>query len=165
MQRNDPLRSAFVGRHFELTRLHDVLSRVHGGAGTAAVVSGEAGIGKTRLTEEVVRSGRDAGALVGWGRCYEQAGAPAFWPWIDALRALLAQVDDAVVGELIARLGPELVAVLPGDAHRLTEASSLPAIDPADARFRLFNSVTTLLARLAAMLAPGVWRCDGTEMP
>ncbi len=151
MQRNDPQRGAFVGRHFELTRLDDVLSRACGVAGTAAIVSGEAGIGKTRLTEEVVRRGRDLGALVGWGRCYEQTGAPAFWPWMDALRALLTQVDEAVVDKLVAGLGPEMLAVLPSEAHRLTGSLSLPVIDPADGRFRLFESTTTLLTRLATI--------------
>jgi DNA-binding CsgD family transcriptional regulator len=150
VQRNGSQRSVFVGRHGELARLDDVLRRAIHGVGTAVVLSGEAGIGKSRLADEVARQGRDLGALVGWGRCYDQAGAPAFWPWVEAMRAVMAADHDDTITALTDDLGPEIATVFPDLADRIPPVSVLD-VDPAEARFRQFTSTTTLLTRLSAI--------------
>jgi len=52
------------------------------------LVVGEPGIGKSSLLEQVTAAARDRGFEVAWGRAWELGGAPAYWPWIEALRAL-----------------------------------------------------------------------------
>jgi hypothetical protein len=59
------------------------------------LIGGEPGIGKTHLVEAFADEA--AGALVLWGRCQETEGAPPFWPWRQVLRALVSDVDAAVV--------------------------------------------------------------------
>jgi hypothetical protein len=54
------------------------------------LISGEPGIGKTRCAEAVAELAEDQGALVLWGRCHEEAGAPPYWPWVQSLRAYVA---------------------------------------------------------------------------
>ena len=56
------------------------------------VVEGDAGIGKTRLLEELELRARARGGLVAWGRCREGGTAPAFWPWLEILRSTLDQL-------------------------------------------------------------------------
>jgi DNA-binding SARP family transcriptional activator len=58
------------------------------------VVEGEPGIGKTRLAEELAAEAAEQGAAVVWGQCYEGRAAPAFWPWLAALRALVAALPE-----------------------------------------------------------------------
>ena len=65
-----------------------------GGKGGAWLIGGEPGIGKSRLLEELARASR-AGVDVLWGRAWEAGGAPAYWPWIQVLRALLQSQDGA----------------------------------------------------------------------
>ncbi len=76
-----------VGRGPELERLLALLDDAHSGRGRAALVLGEAGTGKTRLTEAFAAATAQAGMRVAWGRCTD-AESPAYWPWRQLLRAL-----------------------------------------------------------------------------
>jgi hypothetical protein len=77
-----------VGRHPELAHLQAVAQQVGAGRAAVVVVEGEAGIGKTRLAEAAAEAGRAAGWTVAWSRCADDAGAPALWPWTQALEQL-----------------------------------------------------------------------------
>lgn len=122
----------FVGRDEELARLTSALDDACAARGRIFVVSGEPGIGKTRLADELAARAGERGVRVAWGRCWEAGGAPAFWPWIQALREIVGD-------ELLASALPELGA----------DATTLAA-DPQQARFRLFDAATKLLARAAS---------------
>ncbi|HKS52992.1 MAG TPA: AAA family ATPase, partial [Pseudonocardiaceae bacterium] len=78
----------FIGRESELSRLLAALEEAVAGAGGVVLVTGEPGIGKTRLAEELAAQAIADGITVYWGRCWEAGGAPPFWPWIEVLRAL-----------------------------------------------------------------------------
>ncbi len=127
----------FVGRRAELELL-----RQHLGRGRLIVVTGEPGIGKTRLVEEFAGEAEAYGALVCWGRCWEGEGAPAFWPWIQILREQAGV--DATAEREIARLLHEV-------AGRSQDPSDASPLAPAPSRFQLFDEVTTTLTRAAAV--------------
>src|SRR5262245_7206369 len=80
----------FVGRPRELGLLPVALTAALDGHGRLGLLAGEAGIGKTRLAEQLAHDAESRGARVLTGRCYEGEGAPAYWPWVMALRALVA---------------------------------------------------------------------------
>jgi class 3 adenylate cyclase len=95
-----PDRVAFVGRRAERAELGAALDSALGGQGKLVLVAGEAGIGKTRLAEELGAEARSREARVAWGRCREGT-APAYWPWRQALRAYAAgRPPEEVAGEL-----------------------------------------------------------------
>lgn len=77
-----------VGRATERAVLQAALDRALGGTGGVLLVHGPAGIGKTRLVEVLAQGAAERGVTVCWGRCLDDAGAPALWPW----RAALDQV-------------------------------------------------------------------------
>lgn len=83
---------AILGRIGEFDRLAILAKATILGAGAGAVICGEAGIGKTRLAEELVRYAKESGMLSLWGRCIEDSSAPPFWPWEQALKK--AAEDD-----------------------------------------------------------------------
>ena len=87
----------FVGRDDELARLDATLAGAFAGRGGVVLVRGEPGIGKSGLLRVFRARARDRGAVVLSGRCWEAGGAPAFWPWIDALRAYVATCDPAEI--------------------------------------------------------------------
>ena len=78
----------FVGRSDQLAALEAALAQGRRGRTTWTVLSGPPGIGKTRLAQEAVARAERSGATVVWGRCLEEEGAPAWWPWRAVLRAL-----------------------------------------------------------------------------
>jgi len=130
---------AFVGRDAELADLGRCLEEVERGRTSLVLLVGEAGIGKTRLAEEIAGVAQDRGLAVAWGRSWEAGGAPAYWPWTEALRGLLRARPGR------ARPGLELGAVLPEYA----EGAPLAQTDACEARFRLFAGVGDLLRQLA----------------
>ncbi len=88
----------FVGRDREVGELAAALEDAAAGRGRLFLVSGEGGIGKTRLVDEVASRAKDVGAGVLWGRCSKRGGAPPYWPWTQALQSLgeeLPELDPA----------------------------------------------------------------------
>jgi predicted ATPase len=76
-----------VGRTRELEVFRAAFDRMLAGRRQLVLISGEPGIGKTRCAEALADVAEDQGALVLWGRCHEEAGAPPYWPWVQILRA------------------------------------------------------------------------------
>jgi DNA-binding SARP family transcriptional activator len=140
--------SVFVGRDTELASLSGALDDVLAGCGRLIVVGGEPGIGKSRLAEEVANLATDRGGKVFWGRCWEAGGAPPYWPWVQAIRSYVREVD---VQRLRAELGAgaaEIADLIDDIRARLPDLGPSQAIDdPQMARFHLFDSITTFLAR------------------
>src|SRR5262245_27252877 len=117
--------SGFIGRERELAELRAGLGDAIARHSHLFLLSGEPGIGKTRLADEFGRLAVVEGIGVAWGRCWEGDGAPAYWPWIQVIRACLANADAeqraAILGSEatpqvahdIGQLLPELRAAHP----------------------------------------------------
>ena len=154
-----------VGREREMTFLEDCWQRAQAGSSSLALVSGEVGVGKTRLVEEFAQRLRWQGSRVLWGRCYEFERALPYQPIAEALRTavpILSQAELAAMPEWVlrevARLAPEVLErQVNHEAHssrrRKTVGEPLPelpataGLDPQQAR--LFEGVTRVLAELA----------------
>src|SRR5262249_46597921 len=94
----------FVGRAAELAVLTGAIDDAVAGEPSVVLVSGEAGVGKTRLAEEAAGRAREAGARVLAGSCIELGGEGLpFGPLADALRSLVRETEP---GELATFLGP-----------------------------------------------------------
>ncbi len=132
-----------VGREVELAQLRDALQAALAGRGQLVAVTGEAGIGKSRLVGELVAEASRKGARVLLGRCFETEQVLPFGPWINVLRDSRLAAD----GETLGRLGPvwraELARLLPEIAPGTSPGA--PTSDPA----QLFEAVAQLLERVA----------------
>jgi len=92
----------FVGRRLELAALDEVLARAANGDGSAVLVEGEAGIGKSRLMARLESRGRASGLPVLVGECLPLAeGELAFAPIVAALRPVM--LDPEVLAGARAR--------------------------------------------------------------
>jgi class 3 adenylate cyclase len=135
----------FVGREKEMDELRAGLEDALSGRGRLIMLVGEPGIGKTRTSEEFATyaSLRNTQAL--WGRCYEGEGAPAYWPWVQVIRSYVHNRDAK---ELMSEMGPgaaDIAQVVSEVRERLPGLPTPPALEPEQARFRLFDSTTTFL--------------------
>ena len=141
------LASDWVGRHATLRRLRERAERAAAGEAGVVLVSGEGGIGKTRIVAELAH--RMPAFEVLYGRCDEEELFP-FGPWIDMLRPRLARMPEDELAELV-RGAPELARLLPEIHERLPGLAGLPvAGDPEAQRRQLFGAVVTVVRRLAA---------------
>jgi DNA-binding SARP family transcriptional activator/predicted ATPase len=143
-----PGEGGLVGRDEQLALLDRTLAGAAAGRGRLVLLAGEPGIGKTRLAEEAARHAVAQDLRVVWGRCYQGEGAPAFWPWVQVVRQLLA---DVAPEELDVMLGPsagELGQLLP-ELKEMVSGVKPPVVELAAARFRLYQSVTGLLRHVA----------------
>jgi DNA-binding SARP family transcriptional activator len=152
-------RAAFVGREAELAALHGGLDDALAGRGGLYLLVGEPGIGKSRLGEELLRAARGRGFQTLVGRCWEAGGAPAYWPWVQALRTY---VRDPETDALRAQLGAgaaDLAQIVPELHDRFDDLPEPPSLDAEGARFRLFDATTEFL-RSASRSRPLVLALD-----
>ncbi|OBI24527.1 BTAD domain-containing putative transcriptional regulator, partial [Mycobacterium sp. E2238] len=146
----------FVGRGHELERLSSAWQAALAGGTNALLIAGEPGVGKTRLAGEWSRQAYDQGALVIYGRCDEDLGAP-YQPFAEALRALVPCLG---AGGLRGLRGVEaLLTLVPGLADLLPDLAAPTRADPDTERYALFDAVVALLA-MASASAPVVLILD-----
>jgi tetratricopeptide (TPR) repeat protein len=140
----------FVGRDEELRALQSCLRDALAGTGRLVTLVGDGGIGKTRTTEELIaRSGLPPDRVL-WGRCPEQDGAPAYWPWAQALRTHVYASDTATLRADLGAGAADVARVVPAVRERLPDLEGPYGLDPTENRFRVFESVAAFLRRVAA---------------
>jgi DNA-binding winged helix-turn-helix (wHTH) protein/tetratricopeptide (TPR) repeat protein len=139
----------FVGRRRELGALARALAAALGGAGGVVLVSGEPGIGKTRLAHELAARAQSRGVAVWWGRGFEAEEAPPYGLWRQVLGAFAALRSSRRLRAELGPEAPELAASFPELAAGLGELPAPAQLDPAQSRYRLFESTARFLARAA----------------
>ncbi len=138
-----------VGRAAHLEALQRLLDAARDRHGQMALISGEAGVGKSRLAAEIVAKALTEGFFVLQGHCFEQDASSPYAPLIDLLRsqfaghALPAHVADL---EPAAR---ELLLLLPGIFPPPGDLVFETAIDPERRRQRLVAALSHHLFGLA----------------
>jgi predicted ATPase/DNA-binding CsgD family transcriptional regulator len=142
-------RPALIGRQRELAQLQQRFADAVAGQMTVALVSGEPGIGKTRLLDEVATRAHAAGARVLHGAATEAEGMPPYLPFLEALGQ---HIRAATPDELRAQTGanaPILASLLPELHARLGDLPSAHTLAPEQARLRLYEAIGALLAAIA----------------
>src|SRR6516225_2085631 len=148
----DRLRAApvLVGRDGELGELLAGLDAAACGTGRLFLLAGDPGIGKSRLAYEAAARARDRGFKVAWGRCWEAGGAPAYWPWVQALRALVRGVGSEELRGQLGAGAPFVAKIVAEVAELLPDVRPPPPMDAEEARFRLFDAVAAFLRNAGA---------------
>jgi DNA-binding CsgD family transcriptional regulator len=141
----DASQARLVGRETELGRLLALLDEAAAGRPVVALVSGDAGVGKTRLVTELSAAARGSGFAVLTGRCAELADTVPYLPLADALRD--ATVGASASGPLLDALAarPVLSRLLPDVVPGQPPGGDMPGL----AQQQLFGAVLGMLAELA----------------
>jgi DNA-binding SARP family transcriptional activator len=135
----------FIGRQRELGRLQQAFEAARGGRGRVITILGEAGIGKTRLLQELSARIASRGGRVIVGRCFESEQVLPFAPWIDMLRGEGARMAVGEVAGAYPRHRAQLARLLPELGG---ERSAAP--EPAEDSRRIFEAVAQVVTTLAA---------------
>lgn len=131
-----------------MSAVHAAFEGTRSRRGHALLLLGEAGIGKTRMADEIGRLGQASGLRPVGAQCHDMQGAPALWPWIQIVRQLCSGLDPAARSALFGDAPGPLLTLLPELDQARSPTSAAPHDD--DDRYRLFESITVLLRRAAS---------------
>lgn len=144
----DPVRNlpstAFVGRESACDLLAQAYTEATGGFGQMALVSGEAGIGKSRMAAQFARQAAERGAIVLWGTSYDQEGVLPYGPIVEALEGYLREQPLEQRQSLSGRY-PELASLVPA----LPRVTLTPRLPLESERSRLFAALISLFDELS----------------
>jgi len=152
----------FLGREAETATLAGHWQAAVEGTGRLVLIAGEAGIGKTRLAEEVAGRAAAQGARVLRGRAYEVEQDLPFQPVREALRDVLGTLDPDRAQAALGRWAPHVAGLVP-EVHRLVPGlAALDPIPPAEERHRLLAGLNHFIVALAAS-RPVLWVIDDLQ--
>jgi predicted ATPase len=138
------------GRETEIRALRDTFNEVKGGQGRFVLISGEAGIGKTRLVNELMEELKDD-AIFLEGACLYQTGVDPYLPFIDALKKYLfesGETAESVFSDMRLQ-APEFYSMLPLGFVYKGSVSIFKETELKSERVRLYEAVTNTLRRIA----------------
>ncbi len=144
------VRGRLVGRGGELNQLRDLWARAQQGHGHLALISGEPGIGKTRLAREMRVVAQLNGAVVLTGGCYEYEAAAPYLPFVESLRAWSEAQPSGLLRERLGAAAHEVAKLVPEIEARLGPLIPNPPLPPNEERLRLFDNLARFFQALAA---------------
>jgi tetratricopeptide (TPR) repeat protein len=140
----------FVERDEERANLRRAVNGALGGEGRLVFVSGEAGVGKSRLVEEVSAEAEARGMRVLVGHCVEMGGSPPYLPFVEIVeQAITGPRSTLAMREALGDAAPEIARIVPGLRRVFPDISAPVDLPPELARRYLWNSVLEFTERAA----------------
>ncbi|MBV8462140.1 MAG: AAA family ATPase, partial [Acidimicrobiales bacterium] len=136
----------FSGRSAQRERLLHAWKEAATGERQVVLVSGEPGIGKTRLVAEAARTVYDQGGVVLFGRCDEDLGL-GFQPYVETLEQV---VTSGATAAALGRYGGDLVRLVPDLGERIGDLNPPLQSDPETERYRLHDAVVSWLTSMSS---------------
>ncbi len=148
----------FVGRSDAMERLLGALHEANAGRGRLCLLTGDAGIGKTRCIGEFAVMAKRLKMSVWTGRCLEGGRTAAFWPWVQVLRDALREgslgpAPKQEIQKLLLELSPS-----PDTSHHVPDVEASSAVA---ARFWVLEKLSRVL--LSSETAPRVVLLDDVQ--
>ena len=161
-----------VGRASELIAIHQIIENTNSGQGQVVLLSGEAGIGKSRLVKEAKAYATDLNFRVVQGNCFPTDLSCPYAPILDLFRTLLAQSDTTKIQYMLKPFARDLYPLLPDMISPITDLSTAQAsmaLEPEQEKRRIFTALvhcfTSLATELPLMLIiEDLHWCDDTSL-
>ncbi len=152
--------TTFVGREAEHATLARCLEQALAGEGRIVLISGAAGVGKTRIAAEISAKASRRGMRSFVGSCYDREDPVPFNPVVEILEEWLAQTRDMTAfRETLGNDAPEMARLLPQLRRLFPDIPPPLELPPEQSRRILFGAVADLIAR-AARNAPVLFLLD-----
>ncbi len=137
-----------VGREEPVRVLRACWEEVLAGHGQLAFITGEPGIGKTRLAQQVAAQSHAPVLLM--GRCQELEGGPAYQLFTDMLKSYFATIPPEFFDEEAQKLLSNFTRIIPEIKKMLPELPAPPHLEPKQEQLRLMASLTQFIERATA---------------
>ena len=143
-------RGRLVGRQVELARLQELWAYVQQGHAHMALISGEPGVGKTRLAHEFIVYAQLNHAVVLRGGCYEFEATTPYLPISEALRDWAGRQSIDALRSLHESTAFELSRLAPEIEIQIGPLPPNPVLPPNEERLRMFDHIARFLQKQAA---------------
>lgn len=154
-----PFRLPLVGRAEEWRQIQSLW--LAGGQGTLLVVNGEAGIGKSRLLEELLAQAQSQASPGALARCFPGENGLAFGAFMEALRPLLlGERGEHAAAALPPWQQSEIARLFPGLLHDTTDLPPPPPLESPGGQARFFQALADLLSALLGGASAGILAFD-----
>ncbi|MDO8615142.1 MAG: AAA family ATPase [Dehalococcoidia bacterium] len=140
-------RTPFVGRETERAELRRLLEQAIGGRGALAMIGGEPGVGKTRLSEELMAEAGQRGLTTLIGHCYEMEGTPPYIPFVEMLEATARTATPEAFRAALGDAAAEVARIMPELRRLFPDIPAPLELPPEQERRYLFNSLREFLER------------------
>jgi tetratricopeptide (TPR) repeat protein len=144
-------RTPYVGRSEERSLLRQAVSRAVAGGGGVALIAGEAGLGKTRLVDEIAAEAKASGMFVVRGQCYDMEGSLPYIPFVEAIEYGLTVTTEDGFRSAMGDAGPEIARFVPKVRLAYPDLPPPLALPSDQARHYMFESVCDFFGRAAAI--------------
>lgn len=141
-------RTPFVGREAERAELRGLLDRAAAGEGGLVLISGEPGVGKSRLAEELAAEA-EASFRVLVGHCYESGRDLPYMPWVELVEAAMVDTDPKELRRSLGDEAPEFARLVPELRRLLPDIPAPVELPPEQQRRYTFNSIREYVTRAA----------------
>jgi DNA-binding CsgD family transcriptional regulator len=153
---NAPFQTALVcplllGRESQLAALDSMLTQAREGHGRTVLITGEAGVGKSRLVAEVQVHAQQPGVILIQGRCFEPDRVLPYAPLLDLLRGWVAATPADHVRAVLGPVAAELVRLLPDLAALVPDLPPPRALEPEQEQHRHILALMQFFMRLASL--------------
>ena len=152
-------RTPYVGREPERAELRRLLDQAVTGCGGLALIGGEPGVGKTRLSEELLSEARHRGCLAITGHCYEMEGTPPFIPFVEMVERSASIVPGAAFRDALGDAAAEVARLVPELRQRFSDLPPPVELPPEQQQRYLFNNFLAFVER-GARITPQVLLID-----
>ena len=141
---------AFIGRNRELNLIDTSLAEARAGAGNCVIVSGDAGIGKSRLISEVRRRAARQGFLILEGACHEQDRSVVFAPLVGMVRSYYSALSPKTMADQLWLLAPVLSRLFHELASAVSETQPALSNEPSVAQGQIFDALASWIVQRAS---------------
>jgi len=140
----------FVSRELEKARAEEMLDRIGEKQGKSLIISGEAGVGKTRLTKELGNYAAQKDYLVLTGHCLEMDGAPPYQPLLEQIAQVSRMFSPEVLRASLGENAPEVAKLMPELRQQFSDIKASAELPPEQERRYLLNGVGDFIERGAS---------------
>jgi class 3 adenylate cyclase/tetratricopeptide (TPR) repeat protein len=142
-------RTPYIGRSEEQTLFRQAIQRTVNGIGGVVLIGGEAGVGKTRLVDEVTAEAKAQGVFVVRGHCSDMEGAAPYLPFVEAIEYGLAVTARDAFRDAMGDAAPEIARFVPKVRVAYPDMPPPAALPTDQARHYMFECVGDFFERAA----------------
>ncbi len=142
-------RTPFVGREDERAAIRRLIDQAVKGRGGIVLISGEPGVGKSRLAEEMALEAGERGYNTFTGHFYETEGAPPYTPFVEIFELVSRALPPPTLRSVLGDAAPEVAKLAPDIRILMPDIPPPLQLAPEQDRHFLFNRIREVVERLA----------------